>query len=163
VQRHVFAQQRGDAIRIVLLGVLLAARPEVAEVEQVQGEREHPVALEAVAAKVGGDAASHVGQRARHLQHPIELLLVALVLPLLVVEVLAAACRVCSDRLDVSVRVGADPHLLPRGRDHQVLDSLQRCGVGDRCVVRLLVREPAPAAHPKYPGAADIATTKSHV
>ena len=125
VQRHVFAQQRGDAIRVVLLGVLLAARPEVAEVEQVQGEREHPVALEAAAAKVGSDAASHVGQRGRHLQHPIELLLVALFLPLLVVEVLAAARGVGSDRLDVPVRVGADPHLLPCGRDHQVADALQ--------------------------------------
>ena len=69
--------------------------------------------------------ASHVGQRGRHLQHPVELLLVALLLPLLVVEVLATARGVGSDRLDVAVRVRADPDLLPRGRDHQVLDALQ--------------------------------------
>ena len=53
LQRDVFAQQRGDAVRVVLLGVLLAARPEVAEVEHVQGERNHPVAVEAAAAKIG--------------------------------------------------------------------------------------------------------------
>jgi hypothetical protein len=33
VHCHVLAQQRGDAVRVVLLGVLLAARAEVAEIE----------------------------------------------------------------------------------------------------------------------------------
>ena len=129
----------------------------------MQGEGNHPVAREAAAAKVGGDAPSHVWQRGRHLQHPVELLLVALVLPLLVVEVLAAARGVGSDRLDVPVGVGADPHLPPCGRDHQVLDALQRLRIGDSCAVGILVGEPAPAAHPAYPGAANGATAKSHV
>jgi hypothetical protein len=163
LQRHVLAKHRGDSIRVVLLGVLLAARPEVAEVEQVDGEREDPVALEAAAAEVGGDAPPHVGQRGRHLQHPVELLLVALLLPLLVVEVLAAARGVGSDRLDVPVRVGADPHFLPRGRDDQVLDTLQRFRIRDWRAVRILVGDPAPAAHPANSGAADGATAKSHV
>ena len=68
---------------------------------------------------------AHIGQRLRHLQHPVELLLVAFLLPFLVVEVLAAAGRVGADGLDVPVGVRADPDLLPRGRDDQVLDPGQ--------------------------------------
>ena len=43
------------------------------------------------------------------------------------------------------------------------LDALQRCRIGDRCAVGILVGKPAPAAHSAYPGAPDGATAKSHV
>jgi hypothetical protein len=129
----------------------------------VQGQRDHPVALEAAAAKIGRDSSPHVGERGRHLQHPVELLLVTVLLPLLVVEVLAAARRIGSERLDVPVRVRADPHVLPRGRDHQVINALQGRPVGYRCAVLILIGKALPAAHPTDPGVADSATAKSHV
>ena len=120
------AEQCGDAIRVVLLGILLAAGPEVSEVEQVQCEREHPVAIEAATTKIGSDAPAHVGQRGRHLQHSVELLLVALLLPLLVIEVLAAARGIGSDRLDVPVRVRAIQTFFHAGG---ITRSLMRCRV----------------------------------
>ena len=49
----------------------------------------------------------------------------------LVVEVLATARGVGSDRLDVPVGVRADPDFLPRGRDHQVFNALQGRCIGD--------------------------------
>ena len=84
-----FTEQRGDAERVVLLGVLLTAGPKVSEVQQLQCQGEDAVPLEAALSKVGVDLATHVGQRLRHLQHPVELLLGAVLLPLLVVQVLA--------------------------------------------------------------------------
>jgi hypothetical protein len=117
----------------------------------------------AAAAQVGGDATSHVGQPGRQFQHPVELLLGAFLLPLLVVEILAAARGIASDRLDMPVRVGADPHLLPCRWDYQVLDALQRRPIGDGCAIAILVGEPSAAAHPAYSGAANGATAKSHV
>jgi hypothetical protein len=118
----------------------------------VQGEREHPVALEAPAAKVGHDVPAHVGKLGRHLQYLVELLLVALLLPLLVVEILTAARHVRSDRLDVPVRVRTDPHLLPRWRDHQVADALNSCLVGDRFAVLILVAKSLPRCTRRIPG-----------
>ena len=52
--------------------------------------------------------------------------------PPVVVAVLLAARFVVSGRLDVAVRVGADPDFLPGGRDGQVAYPPERLLVGDR-------------------------------
>src|SRR5690606_39512177 len=78
----------------------------------------------------------------------IELEPIALLAPLRMVEVLRAARRVDAGRLDVAVGVGADPHLGPRGRDHERLDALPQRGIRDRLSPLIEVREPAPATHP---------------
>ena len=83
------------------------AGPEVAEVEQLQRQREDPVAFEAPAhAGPTRSARRMSGSACRHLQHPVELLLGPFLLPLLVVEVLATTGGVGSDGLDVAVGVG---------------------------------------------------------
>ncbi len=46
LQCHVFTQQGGDPERVVLLGVLLTACPEVAEVKKLQGQGENTIAVE---------------------------------------------------------------------------------------------------------------------
>ncbi len=120
----------------------------------MQCECEHPVALQSAATQIGGDLSAHVWQPGRHLQHPVELLLGPLLLPLLVIEVLTSAGHIGPDRLDVPVGMRADPHLLPRRRDDEILDALQCFAIGDRSAVGLLVGEPAPAAHPPQAGAA---------
>ncbi len=161
-QADVLAQQRRDAERVVLFGVLLTAGPEVAEIEQVQRQRQHSVALQPATGEIRGDASAPPGQRRRHLQHPVELLLAALLLPLLVVEVLAAARRVRADRLNMSVGMGTDPHVLPCRRDHQVVDALQGHRIGDGRAVRVVIREAPAAPHSAQPGSADYAAAQSH-
>jgi hypothetical protein len=77
-----------------------------------------------------------------------------------VVTVLLAARFVDPGRLDVAERVGADPDLLPGGRDGQVADPLQRVLVGDRGAGGVLEGEAAAAlaavdAGARYPSAKD--------
>ena len=158
----VFAEQRRDAERVVLLGVLITAGAEVPEVEQVERQREDPVALPTPTPQIRGDLAPHLGEGRRHLQHPVELLLVALLLPLLVVEVLTTASGVGADGLDVSVGIRADPHLLPGGWDHQSVDPVDGLLVGDGLTVVIVIREAFAAAHPAQPRTADYAAPESH-
>ena len=137
----VFAQQRRQAVGLVLLRVLLAARAKIAAVEQVQCQREHPLLLQAAPREVRRDALAPLRQPGGHLQDAVELLLGPFVLPGLVIEVLAAARDIRPHGLDVSVRVGTDPHLLPRRRDHQLLDALQRSLVSQGGSVRCAIGE----------------------
>src|SRR5690606_27438601 len=65
-----------------------------------------------------------------------------------VVEVLLAAGLVPAGGLQVPVGVGADPHLAPRRRDHQALDTLP-LGRADRLAARAVVAEALAATAPR--------------
>ena len=91
-------------------------------------------------------------------EDPVVLLPVAGRPPLVVVAVLAPALRVEPGRLDVPVRVRADPHVLPRRRDGQGPDAVDDVLVGDPLAVLVEVREALarpPAPHPR-PVAIDL-------
>jgi hypothetical protein len=66
-----------------------------------------------------------------------------------VIEVLLAACRVDTRRLEVSPRIHADPRLAPRRRYRQLRDPFEDLWVIDALVVGIAVFEtvtaPAPA------------------
>jgi hypothetical protein len=82
-------------------------------------------------------------------EHVVELLAVALFAPLRVVEVLLASRGVDPGRLEVPSGIGADPHVLPRGRDHELLQPQDLVWVADRVSVRVDVAEAPAAAHPR--------------
>ena len=84
-------------------------------------------------------------QRLGELEHLVELLLVAPRAPVGVVQVLLAPGGVDSRRLQVTARVHADPHVLPRGRDRQLADAGERLLVVDALSVGIEELEPAPA------------------
>jgi hypothetical protein len=67
---------------------------------------------------------------------------------LLVIQVLTSAGHIGPYRLDVPVGMWADPYLLPRRRDDEILDALQCFAIGDRASVGLLIGEPTSAAYP---------------
>jgi hypothetical protein len=69
-----------------------------------------------------------------------------------VVAVLLAAGFIDAGRLDVTERVGADPYLLPGGRDRQLADPGQGFLVGDPLTARVAVGETAAVAAPLDPG-----------
>src|SRR5579859_3096398 len=77
--------------------------------------------------------------------------------PQVVVPVLAAARRVGADRLDVATRIGTDPDVFPRRRDHQRLDPGQGALILDRGGVRSEVAETATASSAPEPAAAGVA------
>ena len=130
------AAQRGQAERAVLVvvagGVLLAAGPEHAEVEHPHAGGQHPVPGQARLGQPVDHGGPHVGQAAAQVQHPVVLHPVPGRPPVVVVAVLAAPGGVHADRLDVPVRVGADPDVLPGRRDDQRLDPGDLRRVGDR-------------------------------
>ena len=68
------------------------------------------------------------GQPLGELEHAVVLLAVAGLVPGLVVEVLPTGI-VGANGLDVPVAVGADPDVLPRGRDDERLGPLAVLGV----------------------------------
>ena len=72
-----------------------------------------------------------------------------------VVEVLAPAGRVGSHRLDMPQRVGADPDLVPRGRDDQLADALEHLDILDSLasLVAIFEAAAAPPADDSGPGA----------
>jgi len=69
-QPDVLATQRGQPVGAVLLGVLLAADPEEAEVQHPYGARQHALAGEPTTPEVIGDRLPRGGQPMRHLQDP---------------------------------------------------------------------------------------------
>jgi hypothetical protein len=110
-------------VRPVLLRVHLAADAEEADVEQPGRRGEHPAPVQPAGGEVLGDADPGLGQRPAELADPGELLAVALHPPGLVVQVLPPPGVVGADGLQVTVWPRADPHVLPRRRDHQRLDA----------------------------------------
>ena len=122
-EADVLPPQRGQAIGSVVLGVSLAAHPEEAEVEQPHSGREHPLPGQAASGQLRDDDLAGVGQRGGEIEHVIVLLLVPPFPPARMVEILPAPGRIEPDGLDVPVRPRADPHVLPGGRDHEILDA----------------------------------------
>src|SRR5688572_22998901 len=91
------------------------------------------------------------------LEHLLELAPVLLRPPRIVVEVLLAPGVVEAGRLDVPLRVGADPDFPPRRRDRELPDALERGLVGQPVPRLVLVAKAPPvldAANPRA-GAVD--------
>jgi len=66
---------------------------------------------------------------------------------------LLAAGGVCAGGLEVTVRIAADPDVLPCGWNHQLADPQQRFRVGDSLSLLIDVRESPAAADPAKAGA----------
>ena len=100
---------------------MLAADAEEAEVEQAERRAERPLPGHAGELEVLADDLAGLGQAGGDGEHAVVLGLVPLLAPDRVVQVLAAAGVVGADGLDVPVGRRADPHVLPRRRDHEGL------------------------------------------
>ena len=138
---HVPLLQRGRAVVVVQLGVPFPADAEQAQVEQAHGAGRHPVPVQVPAAHVPQGRLAQPGQRQREPEHVRELLLVPVLAPPVVVAVLGPVPAIDPGGLDVAERVGRDPHLLPRGRQDQGADPLERFRRGDRRAGRIPVGE----------------------
>src|SRR5437763_2919521 len=152
---HVLLAHRGQPVAVVLHRVVLRADGIEAAVEQPDGARENALAAQVVARKVTCHQLAHLRERARKVDHLVELLLVAPLAPALVVEVLLAPGGVESGGLQVAVGERADPHLLPGGRDPELVDPAQHLRVLDlaAAVVEVLESLSAPPAADSRPGA----------
>jgi hypothetical protein len=152
----VLFEHRCEAERLVLLGVALAADPEETTIEQANGACQDAVATQALRAQLFVGEVPNLRQRARELDHVIELLLVATPSPVEVVQVLLPPGCVDTDRLQVPVVERTYPHVSPRRRDTEVFDPLQRLEVVDAVSLRVEVFEAAPALPARDAGAGAI-------
>jgi hypothetical protein len=144
---------RRQAVGLVRDRVVLGADAEEAAVQQAGRDRQDVLPREVVALEVRLDTLAQRGQRPRELDHVLELLAIARGAPLRVVEVLLAAALVDARGLDVSAGVRADPHVLPRRRDDELVDPGQELLLVDAITLLVDVGEPASAAHAPDAGA----------
>jgi hypothetical protein len=108
------------------------------------------------------DLLARRGEATREQRHVLVLLAVAQDAPARVVEVLPPPAGIRADRLQVPVRVRADPDISPRRWDHQIPDALHLDGVVDPRAVLVEVDEPAPAAPARPPRRCRRGMTKPH-
>ena len=103
----------------------------------------------------------HDGKSIGELEHVIEFLLIHSGPPILVVEVLAPSCIVASYGLQMSIGVGTDPHLFPRGRDYECLYTRQGLGILYAVTVCIEVFETTATAPAHEAGTCTIHSSKA--
>jgi len=138
---HVAVAHGGEAEGVVLLGIALVADANRGALEEPHDERQHLAARQPGKGDVGARLAADARQRLGEFHQMVELVGVAHLSPARVVAVLLAAARVAARDLEMSALVAADPHVGPRGRNHEEPDALERRLVGDAPAFRVEVLE----------------------
>jgi hypothetical protein len=141
-----------------------AASTVAFQVRKSLAENAPPVAAveRRAVAEVALEPATQRRERLREAHHVVELLAVAPRPPGVVVAILLAAGRVAARRLQVSVRIRADPDVLPRGRDRELGDPPQDLRIVDAIALLVDVAEPAPAAPAADPGAGAVGAAQAN-
>ncbi len=136
------AADRREPDAVILIGVLLAADPEQAHVEQPHRAGENRLTAEVGrVSDVGREVAAEPWQQRREPLHAVELLAVAALAPARVVEVLLAPRCVDAGRLEMTPLVRADPDVVPRGRNGEAADTIDDVPICDRIAVAIDVAE----------------------
>jgi hypothetical protein len=142
---HVASAKRRDAERAVLAPVFLAADAHERLVHHLDDGGEHALLGRPGSAEVAAHRAPDARERARDLDQRLELVRAAIGRPVGVVAVLLAPTLVVTGRLEVAVRVRADPHARPGRRQDQRRDALEGLAVAHRPPVRVAIGEALPA------------------
>jgi hypothetical protein len=145
--------------RFIVLRVLLVADTDERLLEQLHDGGEHLFSRKPAPAQILFGPRANAAERACERDQTSIFHVVANLAPARMIAILLASARVAADYLNVSERVGADPHLRPRRRDHERLDSMEHCRIGHRSAVGADVSEasrPAGAANARRPRIADV-------
>src|SRR3954452_8215988 len=137
------AQSR-DPIGARLLRVALRADAKPAGIDQAHCDRGDAQTIERVVLHVLCHREAKVGQSFGEADQLVELRLLLLRTKCRVVQVLPAAGRVDTCRLQLRARTGRDPDVFPRGRDHESANAFELLLIGDRASARVEIAE-APA------------------
>ena len=129
VEPDVALAQGRQAKAPVRPGVFVVADADQGDLEKADRRRQHLLPGQTAPAKVGGDAAPKAGEGATEGEDPLELGFVAERSPAGVIAVLLAPARIAADRLDVAIRILADPYTLPSRRDDEPADALEDIGI----------------------------------
>jgi hypothetical protein len=143
--------ERGQAERPVLLRVLLVADAHERGLQKLDDGCHDLLSGQTLAAQVAGDSSANAWQNPSEAEHPSELVLVAHLAPARVVAVLLASSRIAAGRLQVAARTRGDPDVLPRRRDGERPDAVERVGVAHHPTLGIGVDESLALARAPYP------------
>src|SRR6185312_16005326 len=129
--RDVALPERRDPERPRRARIALGADAEPAEIDQPKRERAHPVRRQRLSTQVLRHRLAQVGEALGEANELVEFLLLLARPEVGVVQVLAPAGLVDSGRLELRAPPRRDPDVLPRGRDHELLDPREPVAVGD--------------------------------
>ena len=131
---HVAVAQRRQAIAVVVARVLGVADAHARRVEQADDDREDLFPGQSGQREVAAQAPAQPRQSFAECRHALELGAVAEQPPLRMVAILLSAACVASGRLQVPVRLAADPDVFVSGRDRKARDALELGLVGQLLV-----------------------------
>ena len=123
--------QGGRAVALILLGIGLVADADAADVEQADHGRDHGVAAQRALPEIGLDPLPELRQRLAKAPAAIIFRRLLLLAEAGVIAILLAALVVIADRLDVAVRVRAEPGVAISGRQADRVEAVDSVAVGD--------------------------------
>jgi hypothetical protein len=111
---------------------------------------------------VFGDPLAQGGQHVGEFKDAIELLEVALASPFIVIAVLTTSRIIGAHGLNVAGIKGADPHVTPRRRNDQKIDTGKHLSIGDPLATGVDVFEFLSPTPPGDSGSAEVGASKTH-
>ena len=156
--RHMAVAQGRQPKRAVLARIAVVANAQRRGVQKADYRCRHRGLRGIPRFQVALDAPSNQTQLGRKGRHALELGLLALLLPQRVVAVLLAPPGIAARRLQVALRIGADPHIGVGGGNDQEAYALELARVADGLPALVLVDKPVAAldALPAGRGIGDI-------
>src|SRR5262245_6449187 len=154
--------ERGQAIALVVPGVLVAADADQRLFQEMHDGGQDLLALETAPGEMPLDRASDGRQALREGEHAMVFGAVAHVAKARVIAILLAPFRITARRLDVAIGPGAYPYLDPGRRNGQRLDALQGCRIAYPGVLCRDILEPlaAPQSTNAWPVVADVSQAR---
>ena len=147
----VLVEERGEAVGLIVPGVLVIADAHQRAVEDTDRGRQHQCSAERPLAQVPRHALAQFRQRGGEIEDMQEFRQLPPFPPAGVVDVLLAAAGVATGRLDVPVRIRADPDVGPGGRNDQALDPRSRL-FSDGPALAVEIGEAMPGSAPPQAG-----------
>ena len=114
--------------------------------EQANNRGQDFLAAKTLAGEIALELLSNPGQRAGKINQPIILGLIAHLAPAQMIEMLFAPPLIATGYLEMTVVKRADPNFLPRRRNHQRVDPLERMPITNDPAIGGAITKPAPAA-----------------
>src|SRR5688572_14824608 len=129
--------ERGQAIRVVLFGVFPVSHANECRFQQTYDGGQHFVSRELLSAEIPRDASPKFRQSFPEDSHAMVLGFIACQPPVGVIAVLLSSPGITSNRLKMAFRRWAYPHVGPRRRNCEALNSLERRLAVDDVSVRV--------------------------
>src|SRR4029079_2354016 len=118
---QMLAQEGRHAAAALLTGIFLMASAQAEAIDKPGSGRKNAAIVRAI--EIAGNGPAQAWKSLDQTPQPLGLLGAPYRLPFRVIDILAPACLVAPDGLDMAMRIGTDPHVSPCRRNNQFLNS----------------------------------------